>query len=643
MHIDHQGMKVALRDVCLIGLAVLVVSLLPYHPYFFGDELLPFNFGERLGNGVLSVYKGLNSYKPRLVMNIFWAFVVGDSWPRWVAMLFNAACIAASASLAYALCVRRFSTGRLTALLVAALVIGSRYDVMLYWDYVSGTVETLSLALFLAGIYCGSDLFEAGRQPRPRMLAAAFAFFLLCVFVHERYAVGVLGFAGAVAVFQLKALTQKKLTHPMLFAILIAVVPLGLFACMVKLLSDNPITMGSTGRVVTLNVETFKVALTYLGNLFVGTNYGPPWFVGVVNQEVLVHSKRFWLLVAAFVICWIAPWIFQRKKMLASPRAPVIFLATLLGFVCIASLPGADRQEARWMYPAFVMMLLLVVATYPARARLVLLLLLAVQQVAFVGFGGIATISSISGSRTARSLAESFSHVRPAQGEGVLIGVPEPDTGWILGGDGALFCRINLGGQNCLHRARSYSGEPFAGYSFGLVATTIDRTNPSYRLVGRPMAELLLNEKPFPAQGDVLGEGAEWKGWAWSDPTMVGPEGVKLSRLADNFMNVAAARVDGRLLIYRARATEGDQVPMRLQINWSDASGKFLGAQIVVVSITPEFTEHALFAAAPPGSAIGAVYATLHDGAKGSVLLESVRAAGDIDLHSSEASDSAAE
>jgi hypothetical protein len=83
------------------------------------------------------------------------------------------------------------------------------------------------------------------------------------------------------------------------------------------------------------------------------------------------------------------------------------------------------------------------------------------------------------------------------------------------------------------------------------------------------------------------------------------------------------------LIVYRARALTDDVVPMRIQVNWADKKGRFLGAFIKVVSVGKATENYATVIAAPTGACEGTVYANLHDGATGSVELSSIRLIGD--------------
>ena len=83
--------------------------------------------------------------------------------------------------------------------------------------------------------------------------------------------------------------------------------------------------------------------------------------------------------------------------------------------------------------------------------------------------------------------------------------------------------------------------------------------------------------------------------------------------------------LDGRFLVYEARAKDAGKVPMRLQVNWNaKKDNRFISAQIQVVYPTETWHSYSVYLVAPPGAEVGYVYANLHDDAHGEVELKSV-------------------
>lgn len=125
-----------------------------------------------------------------------------------------------------------------------------------------------------------------------------------------------------------------------------------------------------------------------------------------------------------------------------------------------------------------------------------------------------------------------------------------------------------------------------------------------------------------------LAPGGDWTGWRWDRaPRLVEGEGVVLEAVPHlvGTYELDADMLDGRVLVYRARTLQpGSDSPMRLQVNWTNPAGEFLGTQIQVVDVGATSANHPLLLVAPAGAARGVVYANLHDGAQSPVLLQDV-------------------
>ena len=81
----------------LLAVAMLIstiVHLLVFHPYYFGDELFNFAMAEASGGSFLETFAKLNSYKPRVLFNGWWALISTSDWPRLVPMLVSAGFLA---------------------------------------------------------------------------------------------------------------------------------------------------------------------------------------------------------------------------------------------------------------------------------------------------------------------------------------------------------------------------------------------------------------------------------------------------------------------------------------------------------------------------------------------------------------------
>lgn len=633
---DTEALKrYSISDGIIILLVSLCISTALYHPYYFGDELFSFAFGMRHDGGFWETFAELNAYKPRVLMNLIWAAIVAGEVPRWGAMFVNAGTMAACAILVYRIGTRDLGATRGASLFAALVLLGSRFGAMLYFDYVSGTVETVSLALFLAGLSVSAGAVFDGKRLSWGRLIAALICFLLVVAVHERFVAGLAGAMGVVSLFWLKRHWAQRDLRGLVFPVLSVILPAIAVVLLVKTLSPNPLSMGTSGQTVQVSGATFQIAVTYLLNVFLGSNYGPVWFVGSLNQNHLWAVWVFRVSAILLALSWIVPWLLRGKPSIAKGidgiryQAIGVLLAFMAGMMLVASLPGADRQEARWMFPVFAALLLLILATYRGRARVVLLLLLALSQVFYLTYGSLERIASINASLAAKQLGGAMDSVDFPGDAGVMLAVPEPDTSWVLGGaDGRVFCRVNLSKRNCLFSASDASGsaEATAKYGFGLMPQGANRRGEAfYRYVPRAQAAAMLGSTALPQGGDVIGHGATWPDWTFVDPASRTDSGIVLAGLAENFFRLDVARIEGKFLIYRSEAIEGERVPMRIQVNWHDASNGFLGAFIEVVDVSGPVKDYPALIVAPDNAAYGLVYATLHDDAVGKVRLESVR------------------
>lgn len=632
---DSESVKrYSTSDGIILLLLSLCVSTAVYHPYYFGDELFSFAFGMRHGDGFWGTFSELNAYKPRVLMNLIWAAIVAAEAPRWVAMIVNASAMAACAILVYRIGTRNLNATRAASLGAALVLLGSRFGVMLYFDYVSGTVETISLAAFLAGLALSASAVFDGKLLSGGRSIATIGCFLLAVAVHERFVAGLAGVMAVVSLFWLKRHWAARDFRGLFFPVLGVILPALTVVLLVKTLSSNSLAMGTSGQTVQVSGDTLVIAVTYLCNLFLGSNFGPVWFVGSLNQNHAWTGWVFGISAALLALAWIAPWLLRGKPSTATDgeglvryQAIGVLLAFVGGMVAVASLPGADRQEARWMFPAFAALLLLVLATYRSRARFVLLVLLAVSQAFYLSHGSLERIASINASMAAKQLGRAMDAVDFPGDAGVMVSVAEPDTSWVLGGsDGRVFCRVNLSQRNCLFSATAQLQGSTAEYGFGLTPQGANRRGEAfYRYVPRAQAAAMLDSTTLPEGGDFLGQGATWPDWTLADAALRTERGVVVAGLAENFYRLDAARVDGKFLVYRAEPVEGDRVPMRIQVNWHNAESVFLDAFIDVVDVSGPLKDYPALVIAPEGAAYGLVYATLHDGAAGKVRLESVR------------------
>lgn len=617
---------VRLVDLAAIAAMTFALSIYFYHPYYFGDEMFSFNFGEHSGNTLMGVFNGLNSYKPRIVMNFLWAVIVSQDLPRWMTMLVNCAALAGCAALIYGIARVHFNARRGAALLAAAMMVACRFNIMLYFDYVSGTVEALSLLFLLAGVAVSMPGLVFMQRQRASYLALALLFFILAVFTHERYALALLGLSG-VAVLRWWPMRRSVGARPLVFALVTAVVPLGLYIVAVKVLSNQSVAMGTSGQTVSVSLDTLKVSATYLVNLFLGGNHGPQYFVGMFNHAAPRYLYLFVPLATVSLLAWCLPWLRPQWRSTTYLMPMLAFLAAILGLVAIASLPGSGRQEARWMFPAMAFLLLFVFAGYRYRAQIIILSVLAVTQLFYMFFGSMWSIASITGARLAVSISDSLSTLRPG-GNGVVVAGPEPDISWVLGEDGKVYCRLNLPKGQCLYPRAEFINGHVQDFTYGLVVGEPNlRGRPGFNVISAEQARSLMDPKSLPPPARELGVGDDWSGWVGIAPAQVGSEGLELLGLSEMTRQQGATELDRRIILYTAQSADGMPGRMRLQVNWHGSDGQFISTQIEVVDIGLEPRTYPLLAVAPSGATQAYVYATLPDDHSGKVLLRSIAVA----------------
>jgi hypothetical protein len=623
------GKRDALQDAFLMLAAVLLLAACTFHPSFFGDELFSFNFAKARGYSFVPVFNALNEYKPRLLMNTLWAWVASRGLPRSVPMAVNTIAMWFCCLGVYFLCRRYFDCSRRLAIAAALVVAISRFSIMLYWDYVSGTVETLSLAAFLGALVVSARaILEAETVERWR-LALSGVLIVCVVMIHERYLAGIFSLAAAaslIALFHPRGNARWRLAAA---AAAICVVALALVLIVTRKLSTMPLGTGTSGQVVSLGMGTVRNFFTYVANVFFGTNFGPNWFVGKLNQDSPLAPAIFGISAAVFAAAWTWPFIVRRKDNISGDYRPaLVLLCGTAGMIAAASLPVADRQEARWMFPVTALVVLAAMCIYRGWARVVILSTFAASSLLYFQFGSMGVIANIKSSRTARDVGQMMNSVDFPGKKGLLVGATEPDASWVLGGDGTEFCRLNTPGSDCLYPKAALAAHVLSNPDFGLMPTDDGKGGIRYRLLNSAQLQNLLAPKSLSNEGLIVGGAAQWDGWTLSTHAKVTPEGLVVDAVSDNFVMLPICALQGSVMAVSAEALSVAPSPMRMQVNWQDAAGQFISAQIEVVQPTKTDTDFAMLLSPPDNAATGAVYATLHDGAVGADRIRSIRLSG---------------
>lgn len=464
------GHRVAGFDLAALFLLAAAVSLGAYHPFYFGDELTAF-FRPLEARAFANVFSDLNSYKPRLLFNGLWALYGMYDVPRAVPMVVNLLCLWGAASMLYLIARRRFEAPRAVALLVGVICLSSRFGVMLGFDYLSGNIETLSALLFFSALY-HALAYVGGTAAGPGKLLVVLAFATGAVLVHERYiaATFVLGLA-----ILLEPSGDRRQRLPRIVAgAAVALLPFVVFYVAGKQLASLDVSTGTSGQSIDIGTDTVWIAVRYLANLFLGTNFGLPWFVGSLGLGRFPGTFAIPLMATSAIVVWAA--LLRHARNVAWTR--VLLLAGLvLALVAVAALPGIDKQESRWMFPVAGLVSLLVVALARGKGARAPLLVYLVINLVYLFSGSYRSVFNVEASTEARQFGLAFAQV-PWNGKpGVLLDAPQPQTGWWLGGNtmlgndaksGRIFCRANFDIESACVVPGSELGTNAEVYDFGL-------------------------------------------------------------------------------------------------------------------------------------------------------------------------------
>lgn len=622
-------------DIALVVLVTALSFSLAYHPYFFGDELPPHRLAIQHNYSFSLIFQKLLAYKPRLISLSILAFLAKWQAERMVYTALLAGFMAWINIILFGIVRYLFKGGRGLAWLLIATVLTSRYGMMLYFDYSSGLVELLSTALLLSAFLLA---WLAWRDDFKWWYAAgALIWAVMCIFAHERYVVGLLAAGFAIAIAEFAGSSAKRRIPVVGWALSLSIVPLLLFWTTNIAIGSSSLTTGTAGQEVKLGAETFWCALTYGYNVFFGGNYGHEWFWGHYNYLHPVGKIMGWGSAGCTVVL-IALIVF-RKGIAWHNRWMAASLATVaIALIAIASLPGTERQEARWMFPVGIFVAMSWIVLVKDAWRHVVIALTLVINLMYLLLGSHDSIANVYASREANSVAGSLQNLMPNGRNGIVVG-NDADL-WIIGGgalidmgprQGDTFSRINLKSTVFIDPFQTGRIYDPAHYDFGLVFTGYDpHMIAHYRVVSASTAFVLagvldVDKFGLPLNNIVIGNRKNWTDWKWSVHLDQIDGATQLRPGASGFRGVSAAILDGRLLVYNVRGKQSARVPMRLQVNWhTKQDNRFLSAMIQVVYPGETWKSYSTLLSAPPGADIGYVYATLHDGAQGVVELKSV-------------------
>ncbi|TAM64380.1 MAG: hypothetical protein EPN49_00465 [Rhodanobacter sp.] len=619
-------------DYLLLVAVTLIMGMMAFHPYYFGDEILPFYFSYKPGATIWSIYSGLNEYKPRLIFNGIWAIAAYCEAPRYIFMLLIVGSIGSLAALGYHVARAQFATSRLVALTAGAIIITSRFSMVSYYDYVAGTIESLSALCFFLAVALVMAPKAFGQISQTWRVALAAFGCVLAVFIHERYMAGTIAL-GIVMMARSLMRGGRALDHKAFgVGLALSVVPVLLFVVAIRLQGSLPLTTGTNGTQIAISFGIIERALTYLGNVFLGINLGHQWLVGSLQFSGGLHIALIIGLACLFGLVYAFALTLGRKGV-AWGRVMEITLL-MAAFIGVASLPDASRQEGRWMTPALVLLVFL--GMHLGRARAAYLLLLFVTNLTYLVAGSQFKIYNVEASRMASAVAAPLNRLRPEGSRGIVLNAPDNGGQWVLGGyggfgndgtSGSVFGRLNFASQIQVDPGVTTSRD----HDFGLYYLGPGSNNESvFAYIGhRQLVVLQHPDEIAPDSGQTIAGQEAWSAWHWDGNMAMTAGAAELRSGVIGTLKAPASDLDHKLIVYRAKALVGNAVPMRIQINWADGRGNFIGAFIKVVDVGKVAQNFVAVVVAPAGAREGTVYANLHDGATGTVELSSIKLIGD--------------
>lgn len=612
-------------DFVLISVFVILFFSVFYHPFFFGDELVPLAAGVKSNYSFFGIFQEVNLYKPRFFYNglvsIFTAFNV----PR---MGYCFALIVSMTWVSFALYyfIRyELMASRHLAWLVFFVVMTSRFGMMFYYDYVSGLIELLSTALLLTSLLFLWKALRDGLNIKFSILSLLFAIF--CVFTHERY--GVAFFAVGVGILFVELFWKKnKRPRIIALALFLAFSPVVLFYMANAFFGGlSPLT-GTAGQKISLGLDNIFSGLTYFYNIVFGGNYGKEWFWGKYNYQNSIGMVISGFSV--FIFTAVLLFVFFKGLYVKTNLVLAFFVFSIFSsFVFVAALTGLDRQEARFMFPAgiFVVLFWIVLLRKPWSIALIYLTL--IGNLAYMFLGSHNSIYNVVASKTAMSLSSSLGSVIPDGKRAIVLGVNE-DNSWTIGpgGSGEIFSRFNLSPSL---RLDPYSKNAVFNpllYDFSLIFSGYDQNMvPRYRKasVNEALRQIgYVDFSQLPVYSFVE-DGSTWNKWRWKGKPIIQSGSVEVSPDVEGYISHSAEEMNGRWIVYSARVKSGRSVPMRLQVNWhKKSSDDLISTSISVFYPSLEWKKYAMFLSVPTGAELGQIYMNLHDGANGIVEVNSV-------------------
>ena len=475
-------------DLVLMMLITSSAFALAYHPYFFGDELIFPQLASKHNFAFWPMFREINAYKPRLVYNGIAVLLAKWQEQRWVTAALQVGCAVWINALLYGVVRYLFGGSRVLAWLLIATVLASRYGMVFYYDYCAGLLDLLATALLLSALLAAWLAWRERLELRYAAVGLTAA--ILCIFVHERYVAGLLAAGCAIAAAEWVGPSAKRRIPVVAWSLSLGIVPLLLFWVANTAFGSVSMATGTAGREVSLGWDTLWTVLAYCYNVFLGGNYGHAWYSGGYNHLHPVGMILGWGT-AAFTVAMTAV-IALRKGFARRNRSLAAGLvAVVAAMIVVASLPGLDHVQSRWMFPLGILVAMVWIIMAKGAWRHVVVAVILATNLAYLLLGSHDSMAQVYASRSASSLAGSLLGVVPIGKSGIVVGL-DSDS-WTIGGcclipmgprQGDTFSKVNL--KSAVHIDPFVPGFPIdpAHYDFGLA---FDGFSPNmtarYRLV----------------------------------------------------------------------------------------------------------------------------------------------------------------
>ena len=339
-------------------LAILTAAWFAHvpHPVFMGDDLNHIVSAQN-GGYASSLEKALTSeegavkYRPVFAVFLYLeTLAFGDSFYSYICMNilleFLSACLVALISY------RVSRRNLLVSLACSVMFVISRFSYYQVHQMVGGALEGLSLLMFLLVAYA---IVRAYESRKPAVLAWPLLFYFMLIFTHERYTV----VAPALAVAILVAPTGfRRRWHRYAMAAVPLLFLTFNYALKVFIL-HMPFFQGTENEIAFESQPILKFFLSGASNML-GFNVGPNVFSGL---DLANAGARGYILGSVFTVgllTLVALHVHHRlqtNRGLTSPDMRNLALLLLLLVALIAAASVATRQEFRWLYAPYTVVI----------------------------------------------------------------------------------------------------------------------------------------------------------------------------------------------------------------------------------------------------------------------------------------------